>query len=170
MKRILLIICAFGLSISCDDSEKAVSDLTVNPSIIEFDSVASTKRIYISSNTSWSSSSSESWCTSNVLEKFGDDTVNITVSKNTGDERIAYVSFSNSEKTVIKTVKVIQKSGNLNFSGKLHSEPVNPVVSDTRSIVAGKDVTGSVLLLTAGFSNPVYPDIPDTPVAESTGK
>jgi hypothetical protein len=40
----------------------------------------------------------------------GNDTVNIEVLENLGDQRIAYISFSNPGKTIIKTVKVIQKA------------------------------------------------------------
>ncbi|MDR2027794.1 MAG: hypothetical protein LBQ01_09630 [Prevotellaceae bacterium] len=112
MKQILLIVCVFTVLTSCSDNENAAPDLNVNPSIIELDNVESTRKIYVSSNTSWEVSSSDpNWCAISILRKFGNDTVEITVEGNsTYNERIAYISVSNPEKTVIKTVKVIQKS------------------------------------------------------------
>ncbi|MDR2383594.1 MAG: BACON domain-containing protein [Prevotellaceae bacterium] len=125
MERILLIICVFCLIFSCSDDEKAVLDLSVSPSVLEFDNTKSTKKVFISSNTQWASSCEQEWCTASIIQKFGNDTVNIQVSENNGDERIAYISFSNPEKTLIKTVKVIQKAKDENLAGKLHSGLVN---------------------------------------------
>jgi hypothetical protein len=87
-----------------------VPDLNVNPSILEFDNIKSTKKIYVSSNTSWTSSHDQEWCTPFAIMQSGNDTVSIEVLENLGDQRIAYVSFSNLEKTIIKTVKIIQKA------------------------------------------------------------
>ncbi|MDR1581669.1 MAG: hypothetical protein LBS55_00140 [Prevotellaceae bacterium] len=109
MKQILLIICILILPVACSEDEKAALDLTVNPSFIEFDNTESTKKIYVSSNTSWTSSSNRGWCAASVTQKIGDETVDIMVQENTEDERIAYISFTNVEKTIIKTVKIIQK-------------------------------------------------------------
>jgi hypothetical protein len=111
MKRILLIISIFILPLACSDDEKAAPDLTVNPSILEFDNTESTQKIYIGSNTSWTTSSDMEWCKASIIQKFGNDTVEIRVIANTGDdERIAYISISNPEKTIIRTVKIIQES------------------------------------------------------------
>jgi hypothetical protein len=120
MKRILLIICIFTLLFACSDDEKAAPDLTVNPSLIEFESAESVKKIYIDSNTSWASSSDKEWCSVSIIQKFGNDTAEIKVQENIGiEERIAYISFYNPEKTIIVTVKVIQKPANNNLVGKL---------------------------------------------------
>jgi hypothetical protein len=110
MKRILFIISIFTLSLlACSDDEKAVPDLTVSQSILEFDSAESIQQIYIDSNTSWATSSDSEWCTASIKQKFGNDTIEIRVTANTGeDERIAYISINNPEKTIIRTVKVIQ--------------------------------------------------------------
>jgi Leucine-rich repeat (LRR) protein len=112
MKCILLIICIFISLSACDDDEKAVPDLTVNPSLIEFENIKSTKKFYITSNTLWEiSSSNKEWCQSPVEKKFGNDTVEINVEENVGyHDRIAYISVNNPEKTIVRTVKVIQKS------------------------------------------------------------
>jgi hypothetical protein len=167
MKRILLIVCAFNLLTACSDDEKAAPDLAVIPSVIEFDNSESTKKIHIVSNTLWASLSDQQWCTVSVRQKFGNDTVGIKVSENIGDERIAYVSFNNPEKTVIKTVKVIQKAGNENLWGKLHFELLNPTIPDIHFIIAEKDATVSVPLFTDGLPDRVYPDIPEKSVAEN---
>jgi hypothetical protein len=167
MKKILLIICIFSLSAACSDDEKAAPDLTVIPSVLEFDSFKSIKKIHIASNTLWASSSDRQWCTASILQKFGNDTVDIKVLENTGDERIAYISFNNPEKTVIKTVKVIQKAGNENLSGKLHFERLNPTITDIRSTITEKDVTASAPLLTVDLPDWAYPDISDKSVAEN---
>jgi hypothetical protein len=113
------------LILSCGDEEKAALDLNVNPSVLEFDNTKSTKKIYITSNTQWASSCEQEWCTASIIQKSGNDTVDIQVSENSGDERIAYILFSNPEKTIIKTVKVIQKAKDENVMGKLHSGFVN---------------------------------------------
>jgi hypothetical protein len=117
MERILLIICILTLSLSCNDDKKTVSDLTVNPSILEFDSIESTQKVYVSSNTSWATSSDKEWCTASPIQYLGNDTVRIKVLANTGyEERVAYISINNTEKTIIRTVKIIQKP----------LEPANP--------------------------------------------
>jgi hypothetical protein len=128
MKQILLIICIFSLLLSCSDDEKAAPDLTVIPSILEFDNTGSTKKIYLGSNTPWASKCDQEWCTVSITQKFGNDTVDVQVSENTGSERIAYIVFSIPEQTIIKTVKVIQKAKDGNVSAKLHSGPVNSTV------------------------------------------
>ncbi|MDR1886767.1 MAG: leucine-rich repeat domain-containing protein [Prevotellaceae bacterium] len=112
MKRILLIIWSLALFAACSDNEKAASDLTVIPSLIEFDNTESVQKIHIGSNTAWkTASTAEEWCTVSILQKFGNDTAEIRVVENTAYyERIAYVSFSNPENTIVRTVKVIQKS------------------------------------------------------------
>jgi hypothetical protein len=96
---------------ACSEGEEAAPDLTVIPSILEFDNTESVQKVYIGSNTSWATSSSrEEWCTASIKRKFGNDTVEIKVLENTGyDERTAYVSVNNPEKTVIRTVKIIQR-------------------------------------------------------------
>ncbi|MDR0724841.1 MAG: BACON domain-containing protein [Prevotellaceae bacterium] len=115
MKRILLISCVFCLIQSCSDDEKAALDLNVTPSVLEFDNTESTKKIYITSNTQWASSCEQEWCSVSVIQKSGNDTVDVQVLENSGDERIAYISFGNPEKTIIKTVKVVQKAKDENF-------------------------------------------------------
>jgi Leucine-rich repeat (LRR) protein len=112
MKRILLTVCIFVSLSACNDDEKSVPDLTVNPSLIEFENIKSTKKIYITSNTSWEvSSSNKEWCKSPVEAKFGNDTLEINVEENTGyHDRIAYISVKNPDTTIVRTVKVIQKS------------------------------------------------------------
>jgi hypothetical protein len=96
--------------LSCSEDGKVAPDLNVNPSILEFDNTESTKEIYINSNTAWASKCYQEWCSASIIEKFGNNAVNITVKENLGSKRIAYVSFSNPEKTIIKTVKVIQNA------------------------------------------------------------
>ncbi|MDR0384445.1 MAG: BACON domain-containing protein [Prevotellaceae bacterium] len=139
MKQTLLIICVFTLLTACGGDEKAISDLTVNPSSIEFDSIESTAKVYVASNTSWKieiiyadpdtscKSANRDWCTASILQKFGNDSVEIRAAKNTGDcERIAYVTVYNPEKTIIVTVKVIQKHGTGNFLlGLIHESGIN---------------------------------------------
>jgi hypothetical protein len=109
MKQILLIICIFLLPMACSEDEKAVLELSVNPSVLEFDNTESQK-IHIVSNTSWSLSSNQTWCILSMQDNIGNETVDVMVRENIGDERIAYISLSNAEKTIIRTVKVIQKS------------------------------------------------------------
>ncbi|MDR2423947.1 MAG: hypothetical protein LBD59_04385 [Prevotellaceae bacterium] len=110
MKRILFLY--FGISlIACTTSENAAPDLTVGLATIEFGNAESSQKVYVESNTSWSSTSSQNWCKASILQKFGSDTVKISVEANSStDERIAYISFEVAGKTaVLKTVKVIQR-------------------------------------------------------------
>jgi hypothetical protein len=115
MKRVLLIICVFSLLLSCSDDEKAAPELDVIPPVIEFNYTQSIQTINVGSNTSWTSSSNQDWCEVLTIQKFGNATVDIRVLENIGDERIAYISFNNPDNTIIKTVKVIQKSSNTNL-------------------------------------------------------
>jgi hypothetical protein len=109
----LLIICVFNLLLSCCEDEKSAPELNVIPSIIEFDNTESVKQISIESNTPWASSSNQGWCEASIHQQLeGNYTLDVKVSENTGDERVAYISFNNPEKTVIKTVKVVQKAKN----------------------------------------------------------
>jgi Leucine-rich repeat (LRR) protein len=111
MKRILLIICVFAAIIACKEDEKAAFDLSITPSIIEFSDTESTQKVYITSNSPWTASSDRDWCTISILQKFGNDTAEVKVLTNTTYyERIAYISFINPDMTIIKTVKIIQKS------------------------------------------------------------
>jgi hypothetical protein len=127
MKRILLIICILNLLFACGNDEKGAYELTVNPSFIEHDSTESIKKVYVVSNTPWEAVSDQSWCEVQTIRKFGNDTVAIKVFENTGfDERIAYVSFGNPEKSIIATVKIIQKPRIGNFSGQLIHGFENP--------------------------------------------
>jgi len=111
MKRILLIICVFAAIVACKEDEKAALDLSVTPSIIEFTEVESVQKVYITSNSPWTAASDKDWCSVSILQKFGNDTAEVKVLTNTTYyERIAYISFVNPDKTIIKTVKIIQKS------------------------------------------------------------
>ena len=95
---------------ACDEKEKAASELIVRPAIIEAGNGKSVHPVYVTSNAIWSSTSSGDWCTSLTLNSFGSDSTKIEISENTSfKERVAYVSFTNSEKTIVETVKIIQQ-------------------------------------------------------------
>jgi hypothetical protein len=111
MKKEILIIYVFTLLLACDDNESAVPDLSVIPSTVEFSHAGSIQKIHIGSNVSWIASSNQDWCVASTFQGLGDNTLDITVPENTTYyERIAYVSIKNRDETVIKTIKVIQKS------------------------------------------------------------
>jgi hypothetical protein len=135
MKRILLIICVFSLLLACNKDEKAVPYLTVNPSIIVFETTGSIQKIDIISNTSWKDSlSNNEWCEvwSKQNVKYP-HTMEIKVSENTGyKERIAYVTIENPDKTIIKTVKIIQKA----LDGRIYRQ------SDSTALVRFYDAMG----------------------------
>jgi Leucine-rich repeat (LRR) protein len=95
---------------ACGEKEKAASELIVRPATIEAGSGKSVYPVYVTSNTIWSSTSSGDWCASLTLNSFGSDSTKIEISENTSfAERVAYVSFTNSEKTIVETVKIIQQ-------------------------------------------------------------
>jgi hypothetical protein len=111
MKRILLIICVFATIVACKEDEKAALDLSVTPSIIEFSEAESAQKVYITSNCPWTTSSDKDWCIVSILQKFGNDTIEVkALTNNTYYERIAYISIVSPDKSIIKTVKIIQKS------------------------------------------------------------
>ena len=108
MKRILFLYFTVCL-IACTTSENAVPDLTVGLAIVEFGDAESSQKVFVESNTSWSSQCSQDWSKASIIQKFGSDTVEISVKANLStDERIAYISFEVTDKTILKTVKIIQ--------------------------------------------------------------
>jgi Leucine-rich repeat (LRR) protein len=116
MKRVLLIFYLAALFAACSDEEKASPYLILTPETLEFEDLESIQKIYIGSNTNWATASSADWCSVSIIRKFGSDTAEIKVLRNISyDERIAYVEFANPEKTIVKTVKVIQKPINNNI-------------------------------------------------------
>ena len=109
MKKAIIFLCAVVFFAACSDDENAATDLKVTLETRNVTDAESRFKVFITSNTSWKVSSTESWCTPLTLEKFGNDSLEIKVLQNdTYDERIAYVSVQAGDNTIITTVKVIQ--------------------------------------------------------------
>lgn len=83
--------------------EAAPSTLNVSPDAIDFKAEGETKNATITCNGSWSASSTESWCKTNVSSGNGDATLTITVDANSSSNaRTANVIIksSNTEKKI----------------------------------------------------------------------
>jgi hypothetical protein len=111
--KLTVLFSVFSVAVlfaACGEKEKAASELIVRPATIEAGNGKSVHYVYVASNTVWSSASSGDWCAPLTLNSFGSDSAKIEISANTSfAERVAYVSFVNSEKTIVETVKIIQQ-------------------------------------------------------------
>ena len=84
--------------------DAAPSTLSVSPETLSFIADGETKNVQITSNGSWTATSSEAWCKTNVSSGTGDATLTITVEANsTSDARSANVIIksSNTEKNIV---------------------------------------------------------------------
>jgi len=110
MKKLLGIFCIVAFFAACTKDKEAALDLRLSVDVLMFQDIESKQKIYVSSNTSWVSSSDKNWCVASVIQQLGNDSVEIRVQANTTfDERTAYIKFENAEKTIIRTIKVVQK-------------------------------------------------------------
>lgn len=107
--------------------------LYVDPTSLNFDGIASSETIYVSSNTEYSIESSEDWCKINGKV--------ISVSENaTGANRKAIVTISTKNGNVTKTISVLQKKLSL-------------VISKTDFNLAGSKATESFTVNSSGVSS-----------------
>jgi hypothetical protein len=84
-----------------------VPALTVSPSTANIASSGGTATVAVTSNISWTASSSETWVTLSAYSGSNNGTVTITATANTGEERTATITFSGSDVTS-QTVTVTQ--------------------------------------------------------------
>lgn len=93
-----------GISKSISVSQDAAAaSLTVNPETLDIKAEGDTKNVEITSNGSWTATSDQTWCKTNVKSGKGSSTLTITVDANsTSDARTASVIIkcSNIEKKV----------------------------------------------------------------------
>lgn len=82
---------------SCNDDDipkNSTPELSVTPYNLNFESDGGTKKLSITSNTTWEISSDASWCTSAVQSGKGNADVTITTEPNTQEEeRIARLTI-----------------------------------------------------------------------------
>ena len=108
MKRIVF-LSLFACALACSTSENAAPDLSLAMATVEFGDGEASQKIFVESNTAWTSLPSADWCKASIIQKFGSDTVEISVKINPSpDARQAYIAFTVADKTVMKTVKIIQ--------------------------------------------------------------
>ncbi|MDR1980855.1 MAG: hypothetical protein LBQ39_04435, partial [Tannerellaceae bacterium] len=83
------------------------TSLTVNPSTLDFPADGGSQEISVTSNTSWTASSSELWATVSPASGSNDDEVSVTVTTNTGSsERTATITITGGG--ITRTVDVTQ--------------------------------------------------------------
>ncbi|MDP1726913.1 MAG: BACON domain-containing carbohydrate-binding protein [Bacteroidota bacterium] len=80
--------------------------LNVTPLYLSYSNTASTKKVTVSSNTSWSVNASHTWITLNKTSGNGNDSMNITVTANTGEtSRTGTVTFQAGSQSQIVNIK-----------------------------------------------------------------
>jgi hypothetical protein len=72
----------------------APNTLTVAPSALSFAAGGEQKSFAITSNTAWTVTSSESWCTVNTANGSNNATINVTAAANSGAQRTATITVS----------------------------------------------------------------------------
>lgn len=112
MKRILgfCVVLAAVLAVSCN--QEMTGQLSVSPTILEFDGEAGVKTLTVTSSGSWTMNkpSDAGWCTASQPYGKSSATIEISVTANSPQERSVELSFSSlGAKTVI--VKVVQAPG-----------------------------------------------------------
>ena len=112
MKRILyafIVLCAF-VSVSCNN--KIDGDISVSPSVLEFDGGAGTQTLTLQTSSSWTASFSENvkWCS--ISKSYGKSsaTIEVTVTANSPSERSVIIYFSPVGGKPV-SVKVLQAAG-----------------------------------------------------------
>ena len=113
MKRILgfCVVLAAVLAVSCN--QEMTGQLSVSPTILEFDGEAGVKTLTVTSSGSWTMNkpSDAGWCTASQPYGKSSATIEISVTANSPQERSVELSFSSlGAKTVI--VKGVQAPGN----------------------------------------------------------
>jgi len=90
--------------------------LTVNPTSLNFVTAGETKSFAITSNTTWTVSSNETWCTVSPASNSNNGTVNVTCTANAGTtNRTATITVSGTGATT-QTVSITQNGVSLNLS------------------------------------------------------
>ena len=91
---LLLLISTLWACNDDDIPKNSTPELSVTPYNLNFESDGGTKKLSITSNTTWEISSDASWCTSAVQSGKGNADVTITTENNTlEEERIARLTI-----------------------------------------------------------------------------
>lgn len=86
--------------------------LSVSPQKVDFDYKAEEKTVAITSNSSWTVSSDQSWCTVNKSSGSGNDNITVKVNQNNSpDKRTAIVKITAGNKS--ETIAITQNGGTL---------------------------------------------------------
>ena len=84
------------------------NNLTVSLSNLSFAATGENKTFNVTSNTSWTVTSSQTWCTVNPGSGSNNGTVTVTTSANTGNSRTATITVKTTDNSVTRTVTVVQ--------------------------------------------------------------
>lgn len=84
--------------------------LTTSTTALNYDNTAGSKTFDVTSNTDWSVSSNQTWCTFSPATDNGNKTVTVTVTANTGTSRTATITVTTTSGTPVqtKTISVTQ--------------------------------------------------------------
>ena len=157
-------ITAGTLSQTVTVTQNGVS-LSVSPQKVDFDYKAEEKTVAITSNSSWTVSSDQSWCTINKSSGNGNDNITVKVTQNnSADKRTANVKILCGNKT--ETLVVTQNGGplpvvsKLSYSGVTFSE-----ASCTFEVSSEEAITECGICYSTTNKNPT---INDSKVASSS--
>ncbi len=115
--------------------------LSISPNTLSFDASGGSKSVSVTSNTSWTVTSSETWCTVSSSSGSGNGTVSISVTANTStSSRTAKLTFTSGD--IRREVSVTQKGTSGTVSG---DDAVSYTVTGN-----GKTVTFKMIRVEAG--------------------
>jgi hypothetical protein len=89
------------------------SILTVNPTSLSVAAAGEAQTFTIASNTAWTVTSSESWCSPGTTTGSNDAVITVTAAANTGSQRTATITVQTTDNAVTRTVTVTQAGANV---------------------------------------------------------
>jgi hypothetical protein len=138
------------------------SILTVNPSSLSVAAAGEAQTFTIASNTAWTVTSSESWCTPSTTTGSNNAVITVTAAANTGSQRAATITVQTTDNAVTRTVTVTQAGvtpdGNTSISATWDFKDLTPGVwaVDNSPCTISPTITGSIIieenLTQSGFS------------------
>ena len=155
IRMLSILFCFFATILifsSCQD-EKEPERLNVDPTSLNFEAEGDNQKIFISSNGSWSASSSSTWCEVSPSYGYGNGSIQITVSRNsTSNSRETVVAVQQQSQQLLQFIIRISQSGAQNSGGGgsggssttyLSPTDIKAVQSGSSVIVSWNSVSGA---------------------------
>ncbi|MDR0436784.1 MAG: BACON domain-containing protein [Bacteroidales bacterium] len=128
-----------------------ISTLTVNPTSLSFVASTEQKTVAVTSNTTWTASSSADWCTVTPTSGDGNGTLTVTVTENTGSTRHASITVATTNGAVSRTITVSQ--GGVTSGSSVATFDFTSVMAGTS--IAATSGTGTINRSTKGSNGDI---------------